>query len=154
MQKHSLTIARHVMTQSMSSKHDYKWKQNTETESRNGFTIQVTQEQRGVGSPIPLNNSILPHHWGMRIGTHTHNNHCKPKQNWNSCFSFYWQNRILERWEKRKVLCRRGGLEVCFCSLHIHFARVFSNKTSENSPTMCFRSTWPASAELPPLSVN
>lgn len=49
MQEHSLTIVRHVMTESMSSKRDYKQKQNTKTNSRKGFTIQVTQEQRGVG---------------------------------------------------------------------------------------------------------
>lgn len=39
------------------------------------------------GASIPLNHSILPDHGGMRIGSYTQNNHCKPKQSWNSCFS-------------------------------------------------------------------
>lgn len=39
------------------------------------------------GTPISLNCSILPDHKRMRIGSYIQNNHCKPKQNWNSCFS-------------------------------------------------------------------
>lgn len=49
MQERSLTIAQHVVTESTSSKNDYKWKYNTRTDWRKQFIIQVTQKQRSVG---------------------------------------------------------------------------------------------------------
>lgn len=41
------------------------------------------------GTLKSLNLAIVPDQGEMRTGTYTVNNHCKPKQNWNSCFSSF-----------------------------------------------------------------
>lgn len=138
----------------MSSQHRYKWKYNAKTESRKQFIMQVTQEQGSVRDTY--NSKLFDSPWPWRDGNWqllTTITASLSKTGTAVSLQAYWQSRILRRWEKRKVLCRRGGLEVCFCSLHIHFSWVFSYKTLE-IVQICISSQFDLPVLICLLSVN